>query len=135
MSKFELSQKFRASKPISAETIKNYLKERLTKTCTYSLSSENSNTFSAKGRVIESVFTPMTKFEATFTIKVDGENVRIIVDGESTTNWVFWLFFIVGLFTGIFLIIGLVLYYIQKEKPKEACDAIIKAVDTEFGVI
>jgi hypothetical protein len=135
MAKFELSQKVKGKEQLSADQIKEFIKKQLSKSCKFEVTSESPNALVIKGKVIESLFTTVTDFQATFDIKVEGQNGRIIVNGESNANGVFWLFFLVGLCTGIFLLIGIGLYLMQQVKPKEACDSILKAVDTEFSTI
>ena len=135
MASFELSQKVKADQPLDAERIKEFIKERLSKSCKFKVTAEQSDSITIKGGVKESLFTPVTKFQATFQVKVDGDKARISLDGGSGPNWIFWIFFLVGLFTGIFLLIGIGLFLVQRNKPKETCDGILKAVDTEFSSI
>ena len=84
---------------------------------------------------IQNLFTPVTKFQASFEIKVEGNKARININENSNPNWIFWIFFLLGLFTGIFLLIGVGLFLTQRNKPKETCDNILKAIDTEFSSI
>jgi uncharacterized membrane-anchored protein len=97
--------------------------------------SDSGNVLSIKGGVKESLFTPVTKFEASFDVKVEGDKARVNMSGNSGPNWIFCIFFLVGLFTGIFLLIGIGLFLIQRNKPKETCDGIINLIDTEFSSI
>lgn len=135
MAKFEVSEKLRSNKDLNDREIIQFIRSHLEKTCKITVISEKTDCLVVEGRVAETLFTPMTKFDARFTVKVEADKARITAEGKSTPNWVFWLFFLVGLFTGVFLLIAIVLFLIQRNKPKEACEAVLKAVDTEFGAL
>ena len=135
MAHFELGKKIKVEKELNIEEIKSFIKKRLSKPCSYKVVADSGNTLTIKGAVKENLFTPVTKFRASFNIKVEGNKARININGDSSPNWVFWIFFLVGLFTGIFLLIGVILFLIQQNKPKETCRGIIDAIDTEFGSI
>ena len=136
MANFELSKRIKADQGLDAERIKDFIKDRLSKSCEYKIVSDSGDVLSIKGAVKESLFTPVTKFEASFDVKVEGDKARVNMSGNSAPNWIFWIFFLVGLFTyGFFLLIGIGLFLIQRNKPKETCDGIINAIDTEFSSI
>ena len=135
MANFELSKRIKADQELDAEKIKDFIKDRLSKACKYKVVSDSGDVLSIKGGVKESLFTPVTNFEASFDVKVEGNKARVNMSGKSGPNWIFWIFFLVGLFTGIFLLIGIGLFLIQRNKPKETCDGIINAIDTEFSSI
>lgn len=135
MANFDLGIKLKADTNLSADALKNFIKDRLGKSCKYSVVSENTTSMELTGKVTESVFTPMTKFDATISITVEDNKARIGVTGKSSVNWVFWVFIVIGLFTGVFLLIAVILHLLQRNKPKEVLDGILKAVEAEFGAI
>ena len=83
MPKFELSQKVKGEKQLSADQIKQFIKDRLSKSCKYKVTSDAPNTLAIKGKVVQKVFTHVTNFKAVFDIKVEGQNSRILVNGET----------------------------------------------------
>ena len=133
MANFELSKRIKADQELDVEKIKCFILERLSKSCKYEIVSASADSLSVKGGVKESLFTPVIKFQASFEIKVEGDKARININGNSGPNWHFWIFFLVGLFTGIFLLVGIGLFLIQCNKPKETCEGILNAIDTEFS--
>ena len=135
MANFDLGIKLKADKELSADVLKNFIKERLGKSCKYSVASENATSMELTGKVTESVFTTVTKFDATISITVESNKARIGVTGKSSGNWVFWVFSVIGLFTGVFLLIAIILHLLQRNKPKEVLEEILKAVEAEFGAI
>ncbi len=135
MANFELSKRIKADQALDAEKIKDFIKERLSKSCKYKVVADSGDTLSIEGAVKESLFTPVTKFEASFDVRVEGDKARVNMSGNSGPNWIFWIFFVVGLFTGIFFLIGIGLFLFQRNKPKETCEGIINAIDTEVSSI
>ena len=115
--------------------IKDFIKRQLATPCGYKIIADSGNSLSIKGSVTEGVFTPVTKFQAIFEFKIEEDKVRMRVNGGSSPNWIFWILLIIGLFTGIVLLIAFVLYFTQRNKPKEIFDGILNSVDTEFSSI
>lgn len=134
--RFEISQKIKATKQIDVETIKSFIKEKLNKSCKYKTVSDSGNSMKVDGAVSENLFTPMTRFAATFTIKTEGDKARLDIEGTPYPSLVFWIFILIGFFTwGSFLCIGIILFLIQMNKPRKALEDILKFLDTEYGVL
>lgn len=135
MANFELSKRIKADKELDVKKIKDFIKAELSKACKFKVVSDSGDSLSITGSVKESLFTSVTKFQASFEIKVEGDKARINMNGNSGPNRIFWVFFLVGLFTGIFLLIGIGLFLLQRNRPKETCDGILNAIETEFSSI
>lgn len=133
MANFEVSRRIQSDRAMDSHAVRDFIKEKLGNTSKFTVSSETNTNMVLEGRVKESVFTPMTKFEANVEVRVENDKARISIRGKSSPNWVFWIFFLVGLFTGIFLLIALVLFFVQRNKPKETFEGILGALETEFG--
>lgn len=133
MSNIDESYKIRIKKPIGLEEVKRFIREKLDAVCIYKVDSEEANSLNISGKVKENVFTYMTKFSARFALKMEDDVLKVNVGGNSTANWVFWVFIIIGLFTGIFIVIAIVLYLMQRNKPAETINKIMKAVENEYS--
>ena len=134
---FELSRKFKVDQDVNGTALTDFIKDRLTKSCKYKVASESPEhshrSLLVKGYVKETVLTSVTKFDITFDIKMKNNEVRVLVSGNSGPDWVFWMFFLVGLFTGIFILIGIGLYLLQRNRPKDTCEGILNAMVTEYS--
>jgi len=136
MANFEISQKIRTEKPISKEEVKTFIKERLKKSCYFKVASESDASMDIKGSVKEVFFTPVANFKAVFSIKAEGDKARLEINGSSYPNWILWIMVILGFFTfGSFILVGIILFLIQMNKPRKALEDILKAFDSEFGVL
>ena len=136
MAHFDLSQKIKTEKELNAEEIKAFIKEHLRKPCKFKVVSEDGSSMKIKGAAQEVVFTPMTNFNATFTIRAEKDKARMEIIGNSSPNWIFWLFIIIGLFTfGTFIVIGIVLFLLQMNKPRKVLEDLLKSFDSEYGVL
>ena len=135
MASIEVSQKLRGEKQLDSKEIIEFIKNKLEDSCKYSVQSETDDEIEIKGHVKEKLFTRFAKFTAEVKVKTSENKARINIKGSSTPNWIFWLFIVIGLFTGVFFVIALLLYWFQKDKPEEQMEKLLKAVDTEFGEI
>lgn len=133
MATFELSKKIRTTQPLDAQAVKDFMRQKLGNSCKFESTGETNQTLSVKGRVKETLFTPMTGFTSTIEVKTDADSARVSIHGKSSPNLIFWIFFVIGLFTGVFLLIGVALFLLQRNKPKETCDGILNALETEYG--
>lgn len=135
MATFELSKKIRTAKPLDAQTIKDFVRQKLGNSCKFESTGETQQALSIKGRVKETLFTPVTRFTSTLEVKTDADTARVSFNGKSSPNLIFWLFFVIGLFTGVFLVVAIGLFLLQRNKPQETCQGILNAIETEFGSI
>lgn len=135
MANIEISNKFISVNNMSGADILSYVKEKLEKTCKIKSIFQAGDRLAVEGSVSESVFTNVTKFNATITVKSQDGNVRLMAEGKSTCNWVFVVFIVIGLFTGVLMVVGFVLYIMQRNKPAETLKSIFDATETEYGKI
>lgn len=136
MSSFDVSKKIKGDKEIDSDAIKYLIKDHLTKTCKLKTTPDAKEPFSIAGRVKETLLTPVVKFNALFSIKTEGDKARISVTGNSSAFWPFWVLIVLGLLTGgVTSLVAFILYFVQRNKPKEMCESILNAIDTEFGTI
>lgn len=134
MANIDLSAKFK-TKGTSVDEIKNFVKQRLNNYCKYKIVQANNTSLQITGKPSDSIWYNMTKFAVTFDFKIEDNVVRINMLGTSSANWVFWFFFIIGLFNGVTLLGAVIIYYFQRNKPKDALSGALKAIETEFGTL
>jgi hypothetical protein len=134
MSGFDLSRKIKFEKQVDAQAIKELIMQHLSKTCVFEVVSDRDESFSVAGRVKETLFTPVVKYTASFLIKIEGDKARINVNGSSSPFWGFWVVFALGFVTaGVCTAIAIGLFVIQKNRPRDTCESILNAIETEFG--
>ena len=144
MANFEKSLKFKAKDSLSVDVLKDFIKEQLNKTCKYQVISEEGKTLSVKGGVKESFFTPVTTFQASFDSVVEGDVVRMTMNGNSKPNWIFVTMFVLGIvgtfipnleFLVVVLFGSIGLFLFQRNHPQRTCEEVLNAIDTEFSVL
>lgn len=133
MANFNITKRVIGGKISDQDNITSFLKEKLKIHCKYKVQEESQGKLIIVGAVKESLFTPMTKFESTFTLDINEDSGRVNVVGTSGPNWVFWVFFVIGLFlAGSFTIIGIFLFMVQRHKPEETLKGIMNELKYEF---
>ena len=135
MANISVNKKFKTEEPLEPNQIRNFMNDKINEMCNVNIETKNNQKMTVYGNVKESVFTKMCTFTADITVKTTDDAASISVTGQSKPNWVFWVFVVIGLFTGIFMVIAFVLYWMQKDKPNDTLKDVVEATDTEFAVI
>lgn len=135
MPAFDLSQKVLCEHAVTSGEIVAFLKDRLRRSCTYSILYETSSTLAIKGTVNEAVLTKVTAFTADFTVTAQDTKAYILANGTTTVTGTFWFVLVLGIFLGFFWPVALVLYFVQKDKPKEVLDSVLRSVETGLGAM
>lgn len=131
----ELSQRVKGAKQLSVDHIKEFIKKRLVKSCEFKVTSEAQNALVIEGIIPQDLLWRITSFQATFDIRIEGQNGLIIANGKTIGNWLSIIYIIVGVFTLIPLIVCFALYIVQNKQVKAMLESALKAVDTEFSAI
>lgn len=74
--------------------------------------------------------------EARVTLTTEGDQLTYRVDGKSSLGCWPWLWFVLGLFTGFFIVwflVDLVEYLISRDRPKRYFEEALKSVEFELG--
>ena len=135
MSLISLSKTLNLSRKVDTESIIEFLKQELNKSCKYKVKSETEDQLVLAGNVKEKWIRVFAKFDATIEIRVEGEKARISVHGATSPNWVFWLFAVVFAPSVVMPLIAIALYWYQREKPAVTFALIMAALDTEIGAL
>lgn len=136
MANFEISKRIQTNTEIKSETIRAFIKERLSKSSKYEIISESDDLLVIEGRIKETVLTPVVKFRASFEIKSDNNKTRLYIDISSGITWVFWVMFALGILSyGVLLVVTFGLFFTQTNKPQKTIGRALEAVETEFGAM
>ncbi|WP_319780062.1 hypothetical protein [Maridesulfovibrio sp.] len=135
MANFEVSRKIPVNNDVTDQELMEFIKKRLNMVCKYEILEESQNNISIKGRVVERFFTPVTRFTAQVNFKLSNNELRIHAVGSSAASWVFWLLFVIGIFTIIVLVVDFALLISQRKKPENFFSSMLESIDTEYGAV
>lgn len=141
MATFQVSKRIKVAEDVNKETIKSFLQEQISEKCKHQVVSEEGSEMVVEGRVLETFFTPVTKFKADIKVGMEDNVAKIHISGTSHVNAVFWSMVTIGLlgsfvvpaFFSIVFLVPIVLFFVQQKRPQVLMESLLNTVEVEYG--